>query len=204
MLMLRFNLNNINLNLPMTLFYIWTPLQPKTFMMKIWFNSYSYSTQIMMVIYWMLTYIFFGFNYWLLRTKLFIQSTLCCFINTEETMLVTKIVYHTLLCSSQPRPMWNWLMKHGTCPGNWDYFMLFFKIPHYICSGTTIIFSRSPFQHHFIGWPQTLFWFSKGYVRTSWTLRFSWTSGFFLEINLPDSEQFRISSNINLLKSSLK
>ena len=40
-----------------------------------------------------------------------IQSLLCCFINTEERMLQSQIACYTFLCFSQPREIWNWLMK---------------------------------------------------------------------------------------------
>ena len=38
-------------------------------------------------------------------------------------------------------------------------------------------------------------WFLKGFIWTSWTLWLCWPSRSFLEITLPDSNQFRLSSN---------
>ena len=54
--MLRFTLNSINLNLPLNLFQILTQLKSNQFIMMKWTISYNYSTQIMMVLFWMLTF----------------------------------------------------------------------------------------------------------------------------------------------------
>ena len=78
--------------------------------------------------------------------------------------------------------------KHGTCPSNWDYFIFFSELYHYIYGGNNLLLSRSPFQHHIIRCPQILCCISKGCIWTSWKLCPCWPSRSFLEITLPDSK----------------
>ena len=75
---------------------------------------------------------------------------------------------------------------------------------HFISNGTSLLLSRSPFQHHLIRCPQISCWFSKGYIWDSWKLWLCWPSKLLFDTTLPDSKQFRLSSNINLSKSTLK
>ena len=93
MVVLRFTLKSIHLNLPMTLFHIWTPLwSNKLTMMDKWTNSWNSSTQSMMMIFWMLTSIWFRIDYWLLLPQNFIQLLLCCLMSTEEKKPVKNLM----------------------------------------------------------------------------------------------------------------
>ena len=57
-------------------------------------------------------------------------------------MFLSQISCQTFLCLSQARPHETGLWKHGTCPRNWDYLMLFpnftiiyLVVPVYYCPG---------------------------------------------------------------------
>ena len=71
-------------------------------------------------------------------------------------------------------------------------------------SGTSLLLSRSPFQHHITSCSQTLCWISKVCIWTSWKLWFCLTSRLFLEITLPDSRQSWLSSNGNFQSQTSK
>ena len=58
------------------------------------------------------------------------------------------------------------------------------KLYYYISGGTSLILSRSLFQHYITSFLQTLCWFSKGCIWTYWTLWFCLPSRSFLEIPL--------------------
>ena len=74
--MLRFTLHIILFNLPLTLFQICTPLISDQLKMMKWTNSYNYSTQIMMMIFGVLTSICFSLDYWLILTQKNLQYLL--------------------------------------------------------------------------------------------------------------------------------
>ena len=46
----------------------------------------------------------------------FIKYILCCFIKTEDKMLVLQVECHAFLYLSQPRAMLNWLMETRYIP----------------------------------------------------------------------------------------
>ena len=100
----------------MTQFYIQTPLQLNQSMMMKWTISWNSSTQSTMTIFYILTSICFKLDWWSPLLQNFIHDLLCCFINTEEQMLQSQISCHTFLWVSQPRPLWNWLMKTWETP----------------------------------------------------------------------------------------
>ena len=55
MVMLRFTLKNIHCNLPLTLYQIRIPLHSNQLIINIWKKYLNYSTQSMMMIFWILT-----------------------------------------------------------------------------------------------------------------------------------------------------
>ena len=110
MMMLRFTLHSLQLNLTLNQFQIQTPLLLNQLMEMKWTISWNSSTRNWMKIFSMLTSILFRIDWWLPLFQYFIQSLLCCFINMGELMLQSQIVYHTFLCLPQPSPLWNWLM----------------------------------------------------------------------------------------------
>ena len=105
MVMLRFILQSINLNILLTWFQIRTPLQSNQLTMMKFTNSWNSSTWIMMMIFWVLISRFFRLEYWLPLNQNFIQSLLYCFINMEDQILVSQIACHNFPCLSQPRPI---------------------------------------------------------------------------------------------------
>ena len=64
----------------------------------------------------MLTSRCFKLDWWSPLLQKCIQYLLCFFINTEDRMLQSQIVCHTLLCFSPPRPLWNWIMEIRDMP----------------------------------------------------------------------------------------
>ena len=105
MVMLRFILQSINLNILLTWFQIRAPLQSNQLTMMKFTNSWNSSTWIMMMIFWVLISRFFRLEYWLPLNQNFIQSLLYCFINMEDQILVSLISCHNFPCLSQPRPI---------------------------------------------------------------------------------------------------
>ena len=116
MVILRFTLQSIHLNIPLNLFQIRTSVWLNKLTMMKYTNSWNSSTQSMIMIIWILTSRWFSIEYWLLPLQNFIQPLLCYFINMEEQMLLSQIAYHTFLCTSQPISLWNWLMKTQDMP----------------------------------------------------------------------------------------
>ena len=133
MVMLRFNLQSFYLNLTLNLFHIRTPLQSNQSIMMKWTSSWNYSTQRMMMIFWMLTSRCFSIDWCSLLIKNFIQSLLCCLMNIEEQMLQSQILYHTFLCSPKPRPLWNWITETRYMPNELRLLnLIFLTVPLYI------------------------------------------------------------------------
>ena len=64
MVMLRFNLQSIHLNLTLNLFQIQIPLRLNKLMMTKWNKSHNSYNHIMMIIFWMLTSRCFSIDYW--------------------------------------------------------------------------------------------------------------------------------------------
>ena len=81
--------------------------------------------------------------------------------------------------------------------------MYFSWLFHYISSGTSLLLTRSSFQHPLIRCPQNLCWFTKGYIWNYWTLWLCWPSGSFFEITLTDPKQSRLSLYQNFHTQSL-
>ena len=86
-------------------------------------------------------------------------------------------------------------METRDIPKELGLFYAILLTSHYISGGKSLLFSRSTFQHHLIGWPQVLYWFLKGCIWTYWALWLFWLSRSLLEITLPDSKSFRLCSN---------
>ena len=105
MLMLRLTLQIFQLNITLNMFQTQTPLQSNQLMIMKWNIYWNYSIQNMIWISWIFTSTFFRLDWCLPLFQNFIQSLLCCFINTEERMLQSQMVCHTFLCLSQPRPL---------------------------------------------------------------------------------------------------
>ena len=116
MVMLISTFQSFQLNLIMSIFQIQTPLQLNQFMMMKWTIYCNSSTQNMIMTFWLLNYICFRIYWFSPLLQNFIQYILCCFINTEEKMLQSKIACQNFICLSQPRPMWNWLMETQYMP----------------------------------------------------------------------------------------
>ena len=87
MVMLRFNIHILRLNLTLNLFHIQTPLRLNKSMMMKWTIYCNSSTQNTMIIFWILTYRCFRIDWWYHLLQKFIKYLLCCFINIEEQML---------------------------------------------------------------------------------------------------------------------
>ena len=79
-----------------------------------------------------------------------------------------------LYVSLNPNQCENFQWQYGTWPRNWDYFMSFYKPPHYISRGANLLLSRSPIQYYLIVFTSILCWFENIYVWTSWNFDF-WT-----------------------------
>ena len=80
MSILRFTLQIFQLNPTINLFHIHTPLQPNKSEIMKWTIYCNYSTQSMIVIFWMLTSRLFRLNWWsLLREKRL--HSIYCFIS---------------------------------------------------------------------------------------------------------------------------
>ena len=112
-------------------------------------------------------------------------------------MLQSQIICHTFICLSQPRPLRNCLMETRDIPKELGLIYVFSQWFHYISSGTSLIFSRLPLQHHLIRRPKILCCFSKGYI---WTYRIFWLclpSSSFIGITPPASKQCQLTSNRN-------
>ena len=91
MVMLRFTLKSVQLNITMNLLQIQTPLQSKKFMMMKWTIYYNYSTNNMMMIFCMLNYRCFRLEQWSPLLQSFIQSLLCFFyIYVGDNVAVTN------------------------------------------------------------------------------------------------------------------
>ena len=65
MVMLRFTLHSLKLNLTLNLFHLQTPLELIQLMMTEWNISWKYSTKNKMNIFWMLNYRCFMLDWWL-------------------------------------------------------------------------------------------------------------------------------------------
>ena len=87
MVMFRFTLNIFHLNPTLNMFQIQTTLQSNQLMIIYWTISWNYSTQNMIMIFWMLTSICFKLDWWSSLIQNYIPSLLCFFINMEERML---------------------------------------------------------------------------------------------------------------------
>ena len=122
MVMLRFTLKIFHLNLTLNLFQIQTPIGSNQLMMMKWTISCISSIQNMMMIFWMMTSIFFKLDWWSPLLQNFIQSLMCCFINMEDQMFLLQISCHTFPYLSQPRPLWNWLMETRDMPNELVFF----------------------------------------------------------------------------------
>ena len=87
MVVLIFTLKSFHLNLTLNMFQIHIPLRLNQLMMMNWTVFWDSSTQNMTKIFWMLTSRCFRIDWWLPLLQNFIQYLLCCFINTEESIL---------------------------------------------------------------------------------------------------------------------
>ena len=159
--MLKFTLQSFRFSLTLNQFHIQTPLQLNQLMIMIWIISWNYSIHNTMEIFWMFTSRCFKLDWWSPLLQKFIQYLLCCFIKTEERMFQSQIACHTFLCLYQPRSLWNWLTETWDMPNELGLFMSLYKLFYYISSRTSLILSRSPFQHYIIRWPQVLSGFKK-------------------------------------------
>ena len=96
-------------------------------------NSWNFPTQIMMMIFLMLTSRCFRLDYWFLLIKKCIQYLLCCFIHMQEWMLLSQIGCHTFLCFSQPSPLLNWRINTRYMPKELGlFYVIFLPFPLYI------------------------------------------------------------------------
>ena len=95
MVMLRFTLQSLQLNLTLNLFQILTPLRLNQLMMMKWKISWNFSTHNMIQIFWMLISICFRIYWWYPLLQKCIQSLLCCSINMKEQRLQSQIACHT-------------------------------------------------------------------------------------------------------------
>ena len=105
MVIFRFTLQSFQLNLTVNIFQIHTPLRLNQLMMMKWTISWNSSTQKMMKIFLILTYICFRLEWWIPLLKHFIHSLLWCFIKMREQIFQSQIPCHTFLCLSQSRPL---------------------------------------------------------------------------------------------------
>ena len=126
MVMLRFNLQSLYLNLTLNLFQIQITLRWNKLMTMKWTIPWNSSTQNAMMIFWIMTSRYLGLYYWSPLLQNFIQPLLCCFINMEEKMLLSQISCHPFLCLSQPRPLWNFLMETRYIPKELVLFYVIF------------------------------------------------------------------------------
>ena len=116
MVILMFPLNSFQLNITLSQFQIHTPLRSNQLMMLKYIISWNYYIQNIMKIFLMLTSRCFNIDWWSPLLQNFIQYLLCCFIKMEEQIFQSKIAFHTFLCLSQPRPLWNCLMETRYMP----------------------------------------------------------------------------------------
>ena len=176
MTILRFTLQIFQLNITLNLFHIQTQLLSNQLMIIKWTISCNYYTQNMMIIFWMLTSRCVRLDWWLLILHNCIHSILCCFRNMEKQMLQSQISCHTFLCLSQPRALWNWLMETSYMTKELGlFYVTFLNVPLFIHLYQFIIVQVTLPTLSYQA-PSNLCWFSKGYIWTSWTLWFCWTS----------------------------
>ena len=150
-----------------------------------------------MKIFWMLTSVLFKLEWLLPLLKNFIYSLLCCFINIEERMLQSQIACHTFLCLSWLRSLLNWLTETRDMPKELRlFYVVFLTVKLYIQLNQFIIVPVTlPTLSHQV--PSSFILVLKGFIWTSWTFWLWWTSRSLLEITIPDSKQYWLSSNIN-------
>ena len=124
--MLKSFLHIILYNIPLILYQIWIthPLRPSITVN--WTNPRNSFNHIMIMIFGVLTYIWYRVEYCYLFLKKCIQFRLSCFIKTEEKMLELSIVCHNFLYLSQPRPPLNWITETWNMPKELGLFYVAF------------------------------------------------------------------------------
>ena len=116
MVILRFTLQSVQLNLTLNQIQIQTPLWLNQLMMMKCTIYHNSSIQNTMKTFWMLNSRCFRLDCWLPLLQKRIQPLLRCFINMEDWMLQSQILCHIFLYLSQPRTLWNWLIETRDMP----------------------------------------------------------------------------------------
>ena len=126
MVMFKFTVQMFWLNSNLNQLHIHTPLRLNQLMMMkciIFWNSFIQNT---IKIFWMLTSRCFKLDWWSPLLQYFIQSLLCCFINTEKRIFQSQIACHNFLCLSQPRPLRNRITETRDMPIEFGSFYIAF------------------------------------------------------------------------------
>ena len=120
----------------------------------------------------------------------------------EEQMLESQTACHIFLCSSQSRPTWNWPIETWDMPKQLEiFYVVFLTASLYIQCDQFIIFQVTlPIPPRWVP-SNVILGFKRLHLNLLKKL-FCWPSDYLLEITLPDSEQFRLSSNLHF-KSQL-